>query len=460
MLALVLMAGIMAGKYLPLPLWSWLIAALSGIVLFFLRRHSAVVYALVFCLGAAWLQQRYLLPPDSIAFLSAKDRRDFKAAEGMVASDIGRQSWLQGEKTVFELKVNQVLIGDSWRPSSGKTQVNLYGGHPPLHYGQVLRVRGKLHAVFDGFAKGFSYRRYLQEQGIYWLLSVGKEGGCEVIRDGKGNILVYWSMQLRRGMIEVFGHYLAPREAGFTAALVLGDRSGMPKDLKEIFVNTGTAHVLAISGMNMAIVAALFFFALRALGLPRRWQFAGTVIFLFAYAFLTGWSASVVRACFMSSVVLAAFAFEHESDALNSLGLAALVLLALDPKDLFDVGFQLSFAAVAAILALHAHCRKLFAFLPSFLGASMAVSLAAWAGTAPFIFYHFHMLTPVSILANIPIVPLADMVMLLGLWLAAVGGWCPYIGIALAGCLKAILSAMVILAGWFNQIPLGHFIFS
>ncbi len=457
-LAVDLALGIMAGKFLPVPLWVWLAIGMAGLVLFFVRRFTWLIYVLFFCLGAAWIQHRYLLPLQSIAFLSVEERQHLQETQGVVDSDVGRQGWARGEKTVFELNVRQILVDGRWRSSSGKVRVELYGDNA-VHYGQALAVRGKIHPIFDGYVKkGFSYRRYLQDQGIYWTISVAKKGVCKVLSEGQGNITVAWAIQVRRWMIGIFYRYLAPREAGFTAALVLGDRTGMPKDLKQIFVNTGTAHILAISGMNMTIVAAIFLFILKLFPLPRWARFLGVVLFLFAYAFLSGWSASVVRSCIMSSVILAGFAFEQEGEALNSLGVAALILLLMDPHNLFDVGFQLSFAAVAAILILYPYCQKPFAFLPGFLRVSMAVSLAAWAGTAGFIFYHFHMITPISILANIPIVPLADLVMALGLGLTVAGCWAP-VGLAFAGCLKAVLSAMVIFAAWFNQVPYGHFIF-
>ncbi len=435
-LAVVMMAGIVAGNVLPIPLWVWLLLAAAAVAGIYWKPRSWFVYAGLFCLAAAWLQQQYRLPPDSIAFL--QDPQAVQSVEGIVVSDVAKNS--------FELELRR----------GGKILVHFTGDHPPV-YGERLRLEGKLQAPFEG-NKCFSYRRYLQTRGIYWVMRV-KEDKCHILAGHQGNVLMEWSLNLRHWMIGIFYRYLDPREAGFTAALVLGDRSGMPGDLKEIFVNTGTAHILAISGMNMAVIVTLFYFLLGLCHLPRQWQFAGTILFLFGYAFLSGWSASVVRSCIMSSVVLAGFAFEQESEPLNSLGLAAVILLTLDPRNLFDVGFQLSFAAVAAILCLYRHCEKLFQWLPGFIGTTMAVSLAAWIGTAPISFWHFHMITPISILANIPIVPLADLVMLLGLGLAFGGAWCPALGWAFAGCLKADLSAMVICADWFNQVPYGHFVF-
>ena len=136
--------------------------------------------------------------------------------------------------------------------------------------------------------------------------------------------------------------------------------------------------------------------------------------------------------------------------------LAAVILLVFDPRNLFDIGFQLSFAAVTGILSLYKPCQSLFKVLPGFIANTMAVSLAAWIGTTPISFYHFHTITPIAVLANVPIVPMADSVMLLGLGLAFSGACCPALAYAFAGCLKAVLSGMVICAAWFSQVPFGH----
>ena len=453
-LALVFMTGIWAGRFLPLPLWLWLGLGAACLCAFFLQRRSPLIYVCLFCLGAVGIQQQYRLPPNSLAFLPYMQRVQVEAVEGTVDSDIQIPAEPDG-RAVFDLNAGRIFLQGHWRAVCGKVRVQWDGDYLP-GYGQVLRLKAKLQAPFDfPTNSGFSYRQYLREQGVYWTMRV-KATVCEKISDGHPNMFMLWSLKVRHSMTAVFKRFLAPRESSFVSALVLGDRSGMPKDLKEIFIHSGTAHILAISGMNMAVIAALFFFILRLCGLPRWVQFCGTIIFLFAYAFLSGWSASVVRACIMSAVILAGFAFEEESDPLNSLGLAALILLALDPANLFDIGFQLSFGAVGGILTLYGHCERLFQFLPRFISAPMSVSLAAWLGTAVIAFYHFRTITPISILANIPIVPLADSVMLLGLGLAFGGAcWAP-LGYVFAGCLKVVLSTMVICASWFSQVPYGH----
>ena len=195
--------------------------------------------------------------------------------------------------------------------------------------------------------------------------------------------------------------------------------------------------------MNMAVVVLLVFFVFQLCPMHRRWKFLGTIIFLFFYALLTGWSAPVVRACIMASVILASFAFEYDPEPMNSLGLAGLILLLADAHTFFDIGFQLSFAAVLGIFILHRPLAKR-------VGRLMAVSLAAWIGTTPLQIYHFGTFTPVAILANIPIVPLADIVVLLGLLLSLAGLWCPWLAYPIAGCTKVIFNLM-----WaaFKKVP-------
>ena len=453
-LSIALGFGICAGKFIVVPFWVWGILSMISVLAFWARQNTVLIYVLMIVMGALMISQRQLLPADSIGLLNEEEFSSIQAVEGLIESDAEQK---QGG-IIYALRVQRLLINDQWQRASGGLRLTCYGNQEELfEYGQLVDVQGRLRPFAEGNGKnGFSYRRYMQGKGVYGNLNV-KDQGIKLIAAGRGNFFLSWVFKLHRWMNEILTRYLSRREAAFVAALVIGDRQQMPPDLKEIFVNTGTAHILAISGMNMAVVTAVFFFLLRLCFVSRQVHFWGTISFLFAYAYLSGWSASVVRASIMSALILASFVLEYESDALNALGLAAMILLVMDPANLFDVGFQLSFAAVLGILILFKSCKTIFVVCPGFIADSMALSLSAWAGTVGIMLYHFHLLTPISIVANIPIVPMADLVMVLGLGLVSTGGWCPILAAAFAGCLKAVLSAMIICAQWFNQIPWGHF---
>ena len=163
-----------------------------------------------------------------------------------------------------------------------------------------------------------------------------------------------------------------------------------------------------------------------------------------------------MRAAFMASVILASMGVELESDALNSLCFAALVLLLMDAGNLFNTSFQLSFAAVAAIVVLYAPIEKRLSFFPKWLSAVVSVSTAAWIGITPLQIWHFGTITPVALMANLFIVPLLDITVALGLVLALAGLWLAPLAWGLAGCLKVVFNLMVVVAFWFSSIPFGY----
>lgn len=266
------------------------------------------------------------------------------------------------------------------------------------------------------------------------------------------NICEGWRQQLEASLYR----YLDTDEAGTMSAIVLGDRGHIPKEIKMIFQHTGTGHILVIAGLHMSMMTAMVFFVLKLVRIPRLWQMTGSVMLVMVFAILTGGSIPVMRAAFMASVVLASFIFEHEGDSLNSLCLAAMVLLLMKAQDLFDTGFQLSFAAVAAILIFCRPIEKRLSFMPKAMASVCAVSTAAWMGITPFQLWHFGTTTPIALAANIFIVPLLDITVALGLSLALAGLWLPWMASSLAGCLKAVFNLMVVIAYWFSQIPFGY----
>lgn len=266
------------------------------------------------------------------------------------------------------------------------------------------------------------------------------------------DILQGWREVLKQSLYQ----YLDSDEAGTISAIILGDRAHIPKEINMAFRHTGTGHILVIAGLHMAMMTAMVIFVLKLVRIPRPWQVGLSILLIFTYAILTGGSVPVIRAAFMASVILASLSAELESDALNSLAFAALVLLLMDASNLFETSFQLSFAAVAAIVILYAPLEKQLSFCPKWLAGALSVSTAAWIGITPFQMWHFGTFTPVALIANLFIVPLLDLTVALGLALALAGLWAAPLAWGLAGCLKLVFNLMVLVAFWFSNIPLGY----
>jgi competence protein ComEC len=224
-------------------------------------------------------------------------------------------------------------------------------------------------------------------------------------------------------------------------ALVLGDRHAIPEHIRELFVRTGTAHVLAISGLHVGLIALVLVMVLRLGPWPRWVAYVAMVFLLGGYAMMTGFRPSVVRAWIMVSVVFLGFAWEREGDVYNNLSLAAFILLLINPMHIRMISFQLSFVSVIAILVFQPFIYRLLSTgwwgnypLGRGLANAVAVSLAAEIGIAPLIAYYFDLLTPVGPLANVWIIPLMMGVLILGLGLLALG------------------SVSALLAGWWAML--------
>jgi len=276
------------------------------------------------------------------------------------------------------------------------------------------------------------------------LIHVAHPPAMEPLRD--------WQVQLKQS----FYQYLDPDEAGTMSAIVLGDRSQIPKEIKMSLQRSGTGHVVVTAGIHCAMMVTIVIFVLKFIRIPRLFQGWLSILLIFTYALLTGGSIPVMRAAFTASILLASYIFELESDAFNSLCAAALLILLMNADNLFDTSFQLSFAAVAAIILLCKPIEEMLSFLPRWMSVALAVSTSAWIGITPVQLCHFGTITPIGLIANLFIVPLLDIIVALGIFLAVIGLWSPPIAWMIAGCVKVVFNLMVVIAFWFANVPFGY----
>ena len=210
-----------------------------------------------------------------------------------------------------------------------------------------------------------------------------------VIETGRGAYGARAIEAIRHHVNACIHRNLSGTPAAILQGVLLGDRSALGEDVREAFRRAGVAHVLAVSGLHVGLIAAGAFFALRVMGCGRRVTGCLTLLLVWGYAVVTGGSASVVRAATMATTVMGGGLIDREGNALNGLGFAAFVLLAWRPGDLFDVGFQLSFGATAGILLLYRPIRRALPMKDQAAGRfvfdSLAVSLAAQVGTLPIV---------------------------------------------------------------------------
>lgn len=430
----------------------------SAILLNRPRLSSALVHGFFALLGAMYLYSFQKLPSNHISYFWREHQSEVFEIQGKVVSEPRRKQTLKGERTSFELALGKIQLPEFSARTQGKVLVQCY--RPvAFSYGDVIRFKGKLHRPYSYSSSKFSYPRYLGRRGIGLVTNIRKTARIDRISpDAKSplGLLEAWRGQCQ----DFFKSYLMPQQAALMDAIILGQRTDLSRDMQRIFARTGTTHILAISGFNVGLVAALIFLLLRLFPVPWRLQYALTMVLLFAYAVFTGSSPSVIRAAIMTCVFLNSFLLERESHSMNSLAWAGLVILLFNPNDLFDIGFQLSFLSVIGILVFYPALSQALKQRPAFkvkgfrdfILKLFLVSLSAWTGSLGFVAYYFDLVTPGALLANLIVIPVVSGIVFLGFGLLMTG-WIPFMAVNFAVCLKVLLNVMIHSMALISSVP-------
>jgi competence protein ComEC len=422
------------------------------------RVFACCVFFLALLLGALSLKNFYIRQGRRIDSLVRYRDRSVYAVSGFVDG----QPALKNGCTSFVFCAQEIQSGNYKWPCQGRILVRM-DFPQDLAYGRRLTLLGSLKRPFrlPGGRRG--YRDYLTGQGIYLLMHI--HNSLQVIRwhGYAGSKLILFSMRLRMMLERLLGRYLADIPAGIISAMVLGQRDYIPWLVNESMVKTGTVHILVVSGFNVGIVAFIFGLLFKIARLRRKARIILTAACLIVYCLVTGASNPVVRATVMGVVFLSAYLVQREADIYNSLACAVLFILIVNPLQIFDIGFQLSFSSVMAIVCLYPRLKAFLRpdrcrFAPlRFICEGCLVSFCAWAGTAGIIAYNFRIISPVTVLANIFVVPVATLITLCGFSLILCSCACPALGWVFAAPASALVTVLLNINYAMSRIPFACF---
>lgn len=515
--SLVFAGGILLGWWLDARFWQGATFSLTAFFGYlFTQRHrwnGVCLYAAVLGAGCAAYAYATAIPsPKHLRNLVVDGRSQNVELRGRIVSDPREKEFATNnapspappsfreiaddsappDRVDFVLQATAIKLRGEWREAKGKilVYVNTRGRADAFEYGQQLYCSALLQVPDAPRNPGmFDFQSYLANQGIHFVARVRQRDFCNIERTLQGNLVVSAAYRLRNRLREKLqdGLFASPvpsetdtrRVAGLLSGMLLGYREDIPPELRESFTRTSAMHVFAISGLHVGMMATVLFFALRLLRLSRQWSAAATVPLLLFYVTMTGMRPSAVRAFVMTAVFIACWIWIRPSDALNSLGAAALAVLAFQPLQLFDGGFQMSFAVVASIIICMPLCEKFFiqrfaadAFLPreSFsawrrgfdkiwipLARYFALTVAAWIGSAPFIAYYFNLISPISLVSNVAVVFLAFCMVATGFVAAVASLFSDWLVVTLNNANLFFGVAMIRVVDWLSQIPWGYF---
>jgi competence protein ComEC len=340
-------------------------------------------------------------------------------------------------------------------------------------YGDKVGVRGWLERPGGPRNPGaFDYRGYLARSGVYTTLTARRPEDWQIV-GGQGETDNPWlrlAFALRQRVLRHFEAALPPERAAVLNGILLGERGDLPGVLNEDFERTGTVHVLATAGLHVGMVIVLLLGLLRLFRIARRPAYVGALLLLALYAAMAGGRPSVVRAVIVASVYLIGVLLEREPNLPNALALAALILLLFNPHNLFDAGFQLSFATVITIVLLMPFAegtlrrirQRFRSDRPGMRGiragaellvACFFLSIAAQIGAAPLVAYYYNIVSLVSILANLLIVPIIALVIALGFTAAALAQMTSWLAWPLDRLLNMLTAYIICAVKWCAALP-------
>jgi len=443
--------ALIAGGLLPLPL-------------LFFRKYAKPIILTSLCLlaffGGAFYAQSSL-PADSADHLSFYNDSGTLVIQGIVSQDPD----VRDSNARLRLSGIEIDTGGGWRAVEGDALVFVQR-YPQYSYGDLLRISGELETPPQ--LEDFDYADYLSHEGIYATILYPQ---IEITATGQGYPPLQWLHSLRSNMAHTLSQVLPEPQASLAQGIVLGIRGNIPSGVQEAFSQTGTAHLLAISGLHLGIVAGLMLaIGIRLFGRRYYLYVWLALITIWLYALLSGMHPPVIRGAIMASVFLTAELLGRQRSAFTALAFAAAVMVGLNPQILFTASFQMSFLAMAGIITIYPRLRgwgdnilaarlekhPLAFKFAGFINDGFCLTLAAVIAVWPVVAYHFGIVSLVSLPATLLCLPVLPVIITIGgltaglgmiaLPVAQISGWLAWL----------FLSYLLLVVNFFAALPFSH----
>ncbi len=401
-------------------------------------------------------RQRHVLAGTIVRSPDARDRFTLVTVD-VDAISLGVVGWASWESPGMSTATDRAA------PVSGRLQVRLTSGIDPGRYGDRVLVSGRLRSPQPARNPGgFDARTYYASRGVHALMSVRDARSYRVTLR---NTSFTWQTgvidPLRNSIERSIDRTMRGDSAALLKGILLGARRQLPEDLLDTFRTIGLAHILAVSGLHVGLITLVIHTLLSVLRLPRNIVVGGTLGVLVLYAFITNLTPSVIRATIMAALFLAGRQLDRQTDTVNILAVAAIVILLIWPSALFDLSFQLSFLATYAIITGYPRMKEL---LPERISRSekwwarwlrdgLLVSVAAQFGALPVVAGTFYQVSWMSAVANLFIGPLVFLNTTFGVLTALTGPLYIEIARLFSAANTLVLYAMIHLSKAFSGAP-------
>ena len=456
-IAVCLAVGIFLGyeTWSAVPQWGWLVAMAACVVFAMLIRHEVVqgvAIMLAALMAGGFLMTRRMdllsvsLPQGEITYHAVVASQPQQRGK-VVRMDL----WVVGNDSLPQ-RVKTSFLRDSLRPELNHLAV-----------GDGLVVTSAFERPTNYYNSNFDYPLYLRCHGFTATTLVFADSWYREVVDisslGYVDRTVLKAMRFRQQTMDRYLEGLGDDdEMAVAMAMTMGDKSRLTREMRDVYSISGASHVLALSGLHLGIIYMLLSLLV---GAKRMGAFRELLIIIgiWSYAVLTGLSPSVVRASTMITIYALVSILRRDRMSLNALAFTAIVMLVANPLCLYDVGFQMSFMAVLAILVLYKPVYGLVGreFLFShpvlkWLWAMVVVSLCAQMGVAPLTAYYFGRFSVYFLFTNFIVIPLATFIIYATAVLIVASLWAPAMAVV-AAVLRFVVKLQNTMVSWVSSLP-------
>ncbi len=302
---------------------------------------------------------------------------------------------------------------------------------------------------------GFDYRRYLASIGVSGRIYLNGASDIQLSGQKGGGYLYRIGYAIKNKVIDIISYSLDKNQAGLLEGMLIGYKDGLDENAFTAFSKAGLTHIMVASGMNVAFIILPFTFIFKKLRLSSLKANIITIFILVLFVFVTGFSASVVRAVIMGIIILTGRIIMREPDIYTSISASALILLIMNPYTLFDIGFQLSFGATLSLVMFYPQIKPFTEckYIPNVISDTLAATVAAQIGVIPVTLYYFNNFSTFSIISNILVVPLVEFVTIIGFIMVFTGLLNIYLAVIIGYINNTFLSFILFVTEVTSKIP-------
>lgn len=423
------------------------------------RLLNLLTFLLIIQSGLFYYEIRTRIFPENhiLKFIGSKR----KVISDIVRDPDKRQVHLVIDKTILECNVIEI----DGEKCSGRIRITVKS-KKRFEYGQRIKSYGYLYYPDSPHNPSeFDYRSWLTRRDIYGVMTIYSNKNIKVTGKGKSNILISKvALPIKRSIERSIDEHIGGNQGAFLKGIIIRQRGLIPKQVQEYFKNTGTIHILAVSGLHVGIIATIIFMLLSILRIRSMPRAIITSLFLILYCFIVDLQVPVIRATIMFIIGMIALSCERETDMFNIIACAGLFNLFINPQTLFDASFQMSFIAVLSIVYLYPKIYpQLFGLLKNrslikSIAQLFTVSLCAQMGVGIITAYYFFRVPIISIIANLFVIPLTGLSITLGFCIS-VANLLPFkiITHLFAGAGFVVTTITLKIIELFSKIPYSHF---